>query len=150
MKEKDSNTRIYGIDPGCIKKPEEFDTMSEVDLYLIIDAMSTYILNHKLNMAHGKIPEVDLTEHEYALEFMIYQTNRFGTELSDPQINQHINPTPSYHSWFEFYNYHFKNVLTDEEWNAFLEARKNNEDISAFLPKGNWKDALDKEVTKSL
>ena len=150
MKEKDSNTRIYGIDPGCIKKPEEFDTMSEVDLYLIIDAMSTYILNHKLNMAHGKIPEVDLTEHEYALKFMIYQTNRFGTELSDPQINQHINPTPSYDSWFEFYNNHFKNILTDQQWNAFLKARKNNQDISAFMPTGSWKYTLDKKTTKCL
>ena len=150
MKEKDNNTRIYGIYPGCIKKPEAFDTMSEVDLYILINAMSEHLWKCKLNMAHGKIPEADLTEEEYALEFMIYKTKRFGTELPDPQINKHVIPNSSYHSWFEFYNYHFKNVLTDEEWNAFLEARKNNEDISAFLPKGNWKDALDKEVTKSL
>lgn len=147
------NARIYGIDPGSIKDVEAINSLSEVDLYFHIDAMGGHIWRCRHDMAHGRIPEIDLTEEQYALEYMVYQTIRFGVELPEPTIDKHIVATPSYNAWYRFYSNHFKNVLTDEQWNAFQEAQRMGQDTSAFMPSGNWTDLLEnaeKPATKTL
>ena len=144
------NARIYGIDPGSISDVEKINNLSEVDLYFAIDAMGAHIWRCKHDMAHGRIPEIDLTEEQYALEYMVYQTTKFGVELPEPEIDKHITATPSYNAWYKFYSNHFKDVLTDEQWNAFQEAQRNGQDTSAFMPSGHWTDLLEKPVQKSL
>ena len=144
------NARIYGIDPGSISDVEEINNLSEIDLYFAIDAMGGHIWRCKHDMAHGRIPEIDLTEEQYALEYMVYQTTRFGVELPAPEIDKHITATPSYNAWYKFYSSHFKDVLTDEQWNAFQQAQRNGQDTSAFMPSGHWTDLLEKPVQKTL
>lgn len=148
--ERIANARIYGIDSGSIKDTKPFETMEELDLYFNIDAMGGHIWRCKHDMSHGRIPEIDLIEEQYALEYMVYQTTRFGVELSNPQIDKHITPTASYQAWFRFYDNYFKNELSDEQWRAFQQARKSKSDISEFMPSGNWKDTLEKPATKTL
>ena len=134
-----------------LKTPnEKINNLSEVDLYFAIDAMGGHIWRCKHDMAHGRIPEIDLTEEQYALEYMVYQTTKFGVELPEPEIDKHITATPSYNAWYKFYSNHFKDVLTDEQWNAFQEAQRNGQDTSAFMPSGHWTDLLEKPVQKSL
>lgn len=144
------NARIYGIDPGSIKDVERINNLSEVDLYFAIDAMGGHIWRCRHDMAHGRIPEIDLTEEQYALEYMVYQTTKFGVELPTPEIDKHITSTPSYNAWYKFYSSHFKDVLTDEQWNAFQRAQRNGQDTSAFMPTGHWTDLLEKPVQKTL
>lgn len=144
------NARIYGIDPGSIKDVERINNLSEVDLYFAIDAMGGHIWRCRHDMAHGRIPEIDLTEEQYALEYMVYQTTKFGVELPAPEIDKHITATPSYNAWYKFYSSHFKDVLTDEQWNAFQQAQRNGQDTSAFMPTGHWTDLLEKPVQKTL
>ena len=141
------NAKIYGIYPGSIKDVETINNLNEVDLYFAIDAMGGHIWSCRHNMAHGRIPEIDLTEEQYALEYMVYQTTKFGVELPAPEIDKHINSTPSYWAWFRFYDNHFKNVLTNEQWQAFQKARSNGKDTSAFMPSGHWTDLLEKTET---
>lgn len=97
-----------------------------------------------------ELEEIDLTEEEYAIEYMVYQTTKFGVELPEPEIDKHVTATPSYNAWYKFYSNHFKNVLSDEEWHAFQRARENGEDISAYMPTGNWQDLLEKSTQKTL
>lgn len=144
------NARIYGIDPGSISDVEEINNLSEIDLYFAIDAMGGHIWRCKHDMAHGRIPEIDLTEEQYALEYMVYQTTKFGVELPAPEIDKHVTATPSYNAWYKFYSSHFKDVLTDEQWNAFQQAQRNGQDTSAFMPSGHWTDLLEKPVQKTL
>lgn len=144
------NARIYGIDPGSIQDVEKINNLSEVDLYFAIDAMGGHIWRCRHDMAHGRIPEIDLTEEQYALEYMVYQTTKFGVELPVPEIDKHITATPSYNAWYKFYSNHFKNVLTDEQWNAFQQARRNGQDTSTFMPSGHWTDLLEKPMQKTL
>lgn len=92
------NARIYGIDPGSIQDVEKINNLSEVDLYFMIDTMGGHIWRCKHDMAHGRIPEIDLTEEQYALEYMAYQTTKFGVELPIPEIDKHITATPSYNA----------------------------------------------------
>jgi hypothetical protein len=148
--ERIANARIYGIDPGSIKNTEAFKTMSEVDLYFNIDAMGGHIWRCRHDMSHGRIPEIDLTEEQYALEYMVYQTTRFGVELAEPTIDKHIETTPSYNAWYSFYSNHFKNTLTDDQWNDFQRAQRLGQDVSAFMPKGNYQDTLAKSAAKEL
>lgn len=148
--ERIKNARIYGIDPGSIKDVERINNLSEVDLYFMIDAMGGHIWRCKHDMAHGRIPEIDLTEEQYALEYMVYQTTKFGVELPEPEMDKHITATPSYNAWYKFYADYFKYTLTDEQWKAFQRAQESGQDTSAFMPSGHWTDLLEKPATKSL
>ncbi len=144
------NARIYGIDPGSIKDVEKVNNLNEVDLYFAIDAMGGHIWRCRHDMAHGRIPQIDLTEEQYALEYMVYQTTKFGVELEAPAIDKHISATPSYNAWYKFYSNHFKNVLTDEQWMAFQQAQLNGQDTTAYMPSGHWTDLLEKPLQKTL
>lgn len=148
-KERIKNARIYGIDPGSIKDVDKVNNFSEVELYFAIDALGSYIWRCNHDMSHGRIPTIDLTEKRYALEYLVYQTTKFGVELEKPAIDQHITPTPSYNAWYSFYNNHFKHVLTDEQWKAFQQVKREGKDISEFMPTGNWADTLDKATQKN-
>lgn len=147
--ERIKNARIYGIDPGCIQDVEKINNLSEVDLYLTIDALGGHIWRCQHDMSHGRIPNIDLTEERYALEYLVYQTTKFGVELEEPTIDQHITTTPSYNAWYKFYNDHFKHTLTDQQWNRFQQAQQLGQDTSEFMPTGNWTDLLDKAAEKN-
>lgn len=140
--ERIKNAKIYGIYPGNIKDVNAINNLNEVDLYLTIDSLGGYLWRCRHEMSHGRMPEINLTEEEYALEYMVYQTTKFGVDLKAPEIDKHITPTPSYRAWYKFYSDHFKHTLTDEEWNMFQEAKKDGKDTSAFMPSGHWTDSL--------
>lgn len=142
--ERIKNSRIYGIDPGSIQDVEKVNNLSEIDLYFAIDAMGRHIWRCRHEMNHGRIPQIDLTEEQFALEYMVNQTTKFGVELSPPEVGKHITATTSYNIWYQFYSNHFKNFLTNEQWNAFQQAQRDGQDTSAFMPSGNWKDLLKK------
>ena len=143
------NEPTYGIYPGIIKDPGRINNLGEVELYFAIDYLGGYIWQCTHNMADGGMPEIDLTEEQYALEYLVYQTKKFGVELPNPEKGKHITPTPSYWAWFRFYDTHFKNVLTNEQWDAFLEATYNNKDTSEFMPSGHWTDLLERKQAKT-
>lgn len=143
------NARIYGIDPGCCD-PEAISNISELDLYFQIDAMSGHIWWCQHEMSHGRIENIDLTEEQYALEYMVYQTTKFGVELPEPQMDKHVIATPSYNAWYKFYTNHFKHVLSNQERKAFQEAHRTGKDITPFMPTGSWKDSLEKPIQKTL
>jgi len=144
------NAKIYGIYPGSIKDVEKINELDEINLYFMIDALGGHIWRCRHDMSHGRIPEFDLTEEQYALEYMVYQTKKFGVELEEPEIDKHIIATPSYRAWFNFYDNHFKNVLNNEQWNTFQQKQINGEDVSEYLPNGNWKETLEQPKQKKL
>ena len=143
------NEPTYGIYPGIIKDPGRINNLGEVELYFAIDHLGGYIWQCNHDMADGRMPEIDLLEEQYALEYLVYQTTKFGVELPKPEKGKHITPTPSYWAWFRFYDNHFKNVLTKEQWDAFLKAQDNNKDTSEFMPSGHWTDLLERKPAKT-
>lgn len=137
-----ANARIYGIDPGYIKDPEKIKNMSEVNLYFMIDTLGGIMFSAWHATKRDDKP-ADLTEEQYAMEFCVYQTKKFGVDdLPEPEIDKHIPRTSKYNTWYTFYNNHFKNVLTNEQRNTFQIAQKENKYVSEFMPKGDWKDQL--------
>lgn len=144
------NVRVFGIDKGSIQDVEKINNLSEVDLFLAIEGLGGHIWRCMHDMSHGRIEEIDLTEEQYALEYMVYQTTKFGVELPEPQPYKHIEKTPSYNAWYNFYRTHFKETLSQEEWDAFAIAKKSGMDVSQFMPTGDWRDLLKKESEKQL
>ena len=133
-----SDEKIYGIYSGSLQWPEMIDKLNEVDLYLQIGALKENIY-WKYKMASAAHSELNTTEDDYALEYLIYKTKKFGTKIPEPKRGQHIRITEEYERWYEYYENHFKKNLTEEEWNEFLIKKYNNEDVSEFLPSGKWK-----------
>lgn len=142
--------RIFGIDKGSIQDVEKINNLSEVDLFLAIEGLGGHIWRCMHDMSHGRIEKIDLTEEQYALEYMVYQTTKFGVELTEPQPYKHIEKTPSYNAWYQFYRTHFMKTLSKEEWEAFSIAKKAGMDVSQFMPTGDWRDLLKKESEKQL
>lgn len=148
--EKNKNAKIYGIYPGNLIDVDEVNNFNEVDLYFSIAYLNEYINRYRFEMFEEATPEVDLTDEQYALEYMIYQTTKFGVELPEPTIDKHIEVTPSYEAWYNFYANHFNNVLTNEQWDAFCAAEDAGQDTSAYMPSGRWNDSLEKTKQKIL
>ena len=146
---KNNEEKIYGIYPGCLSRLEEIENFSELDFYEAIDYIGGIIWRCNHDMADGRIEVVDLTELQYALEYLVDKTRKFGVELPEPEPGKHLTPSKSYLAWFQFYYNHFHYTLTDEEWNKYQKAKKNKEDISKFMPKGSWKDLLEEEKEKT-
>ena len=111
-----SDEKIYGIYSGSLQWPEMIDKLNEVDLYLQIDALKENIY-WKYKMASAAHSELNTTEDDYALEYLIYKTKKFGTKIPEPKRGQHIRITEEYERWYEYYENHFKKNLTEEEWN---------------------------------
>ena len=142
--EKEKSAKIYGIYPGSIKNVEEVNHANELDLFLMIDALGGYIYHMKRLINHGE--DIDISEEEYALEYMVYQTRKFGVEFEKPSIGSHIRPTESYQAWYNFYASHFK-LFSTYEFEIFKKLKDEGKDIEHFLPVGNWKDNLNKNKT---
>ena len=146
----ENKVRIYGLDPGSIKEVEKINELDEIGLWLAIDGLGYHIwwCNHA--MSHGRIEKVDLTEEQYALEYLVYQTRKFGVELPEAEEWKHVVGTLSYYTWYSFYSNHFKKNLTDKDWQQFQILKASGEDVSKYLPEGSWKDLLDPEKTNKL
>lgn len=134
LKKENKEHKIYGIYPDNIQNVNEVNNFDEVSLYLTIDSLNTYIKKCEIDIENGDMPFIDLSEEKYALEYLIYQTTKFGVILPTPSYDKHIIITDSFNNWFNFYNNHFKNVLTKDEWNSFLMKRENGQDTSMYMP----------------
>lgn len=149
IEERIKNTRIYGKDTGSIQDVEAVNNLSEVELFFQINALGGHIWRCKHEMAHGRIEHVDLTEEQYALEYMVYLTTKFGVEIPEPEMDKHVEGTESYRAWFKFYNDHF-NGMSESEWESFVRVRQNGGDVTPYMPTGSWKDLLEKGPKKEL
>lgn len=141
--ERIKNARIYGIDMGHLADAEEVRASSEVDFWLNIDSIGHYIWWVKHQAGHGRIEKVDTTEEQYAYEFIVYEAcKKLGFEVSTPEVDKHVRPSADYQKWYEFNRKHFKETLTNAEWDEFQKARDLKADISRFLPTGDWREAV--------
>ncbi len=130
--EKREGEKIYGLYPGSIEKPEEVENMDGPFLYL-----GMFMLNSKIL---SSMRAEDVSEDEYALDFCVYQTKKFGTDVSEPEKGERIQTGPLFQKWFQFHDHHFRAVLTDEEWKDFQKADSSGKDVSSYMPEGSWED----------
>ena len=90
------NKKIYGVYPGILSNEEKINSLDEAELFLNLDSMSKFIMKCHQDIALKRLPEIDLTEANYALEYLIYQTTRFGVAIPLPEEGKHVSITPDY------------------------------------------------------
>lgn len=134
-------TKIPGVYPGSLNT-ETVNKMDEIDLFLTILDTEEDLLKLREKKLKGLISSEVLAEKEYELEYLRYQTIRFGVEIQGSSENCRLFLDDSYFAWYGFYNNYFKYVLTKEEFQKFKEAKLEGKDTSMFMPSGSWTDLL--------
>ena len=128
-------------DGGVLQDPSHVATCTEQELYFYINNLGGIIWRLNYNMAEGNIKDrLDLTPFQYAVEYCVMHTRRFGVELEEPKNGEHVKTTDSYRAWFRWWNDYFQRTLTREEYEDYLQKADNGEDISQFRPDGDWHD----------
>ena len=149
-KERLANLRIPGIDPGHLD-PAEVARFSEADLFCAINnvesSLNFYRPLFKLGMPGAG--EVVVNE-QFSLDYLIYQTTRFGVSIPEPQINKRIVRTPEYEAWHDFWHNHFFNELNERQRTKYNKRRAKGKNISKYLPNGTWRDTYEKPIERKM
>lgn len=127
---------------GCLlEDPYCGSTCTEQELYFYIRTFSSMIWRLEHDMADGRIEEnLDLTPYQYAVEYCVMHTPRFGVKIDEPTEGEYVKATDSYFAWFRWWDEYFQSTLTNEEYEDYLHKANNGEDISQFRPTGDWRD----------
>lgn len=137
-----SEEKQFGkYDGGIFEDPSCVTTCTEQELYFFINTFGGMIwrLNH--DMADGRIEEkLDLTPYQYAIEYCVMRTPRFGVKIDEPKEGEHVKETASYLAWFRWWNEYFQRTLTKEEYEDYRRKADKGEDVSQFRPAGDWRD----------
>ena len=64
--------KVYGVYSGSIENLKEIDKLSEVELFLAISSLDNYILKYKRIQAYNMTRGLDITEDEFALEYLMH------------------------------------------------------------------------------
>ena len=132
--------KIYGVYPGSLTNVENINEMDEISLFLSLDSLTKYIFDTHERISKGNLPDMDITEQNYALEYMMYQTTRFGVAINPPEEGKHVQISSSYLDWFTYYTKHFHDNMEEETFNQFLEDKRKGKDISSYLPEKTWSE----------
>ena len=133
--------KIYGVYPGN-QNPEIVKNMSEVELFFCIENLETNIwFSTEYTYALLSPEEIDeyLSESYYGLDYLLYQTTRFGVKFPNPTFGVRVEKNKYYNAWYKFYKNYYFSVLTDSEYTS---ATLYGPDSSISLPTGCWKSLL--------
>lgn len=93
--------KVYGIYPGSLKNIDEVNNMSETQLFCAINSLECAIYDYKRIMVRNMNRCIDISEDEYALEYLYNQVSKFGVELIKNNEGRVIR-TGDFISWYEF------------------------------------------------
>lgn len=148
----ESEVKIYGLYCPTDEDKTNIDTATEYDLWKTISNLSdalSWAWNGAIYGGEPKLPIDEITRLGYTLNYAIYSTKRFGVEFdSEPTAKQEITLSTTYIAWHTFWKRHFDSMKPDV-YNSFLVARDNGGDVSMFLPKNTWRDALEELGTRT-
>lgn len=144
------NARIHGSDPGQYD-PEHIKQLAEWELFLEYygvtliawrishDGQRDHSRGHLSDAAWQSMQE-DLIRLSYDIDFLLYTIcQRIGVQVSEPEVDKRIMPDrDAFMKWYRFYDQHFMYQLSKAEWEDFEQKRKAGEDISHYLPTGDW------------
>ncbi|GHV24918.1 hypothetical protein FACS1894176_02250 [Bacteroidia bacterium] len=137
--ERIKNARIYGIDLGCIKSEDGVENYPEWKLFLTIDTLGYYLWWQRHEESYGRIEQVDTTEQQYGIAYLVNQTRKYGVELAEPQVDKTLSPTESYNKWYAFWKEWMKS-FSDDDWRVVDGKISKGEDISEYLPEKSWNE----------
>lgn len=131
MKEK-----LYGIYEGCIKDKEVINNLNELELFWCIYELGNYLWDCENYVNKDDKVRMNLDEELYALEYMIYQTKKFGVKLEESL--SHLKITDSYRKWYKYYADYYEYVLNDIEREELGLLIINGFDTTKYLPQNHY------------
>ena len=140
----EANVKQYGkYDGGFFKDPNFISQCTEQELYHIINMIGGMIWRANHDAADGRITgNFDLSKEQYAIEYCVMQTTRFGVEIPEPKEGEHVERTASYNAWFKWWNEYFQHTLRQEDFDAYNKKASAGEDVSKYRPAGDWRDNI--------
>lgn len=123
-------------DGGVFRDPSIITTCTEQELFFYINCFKGIIERFRDECIEYALP------YQYAIEYCVINTSRFGVEIEMPKEGEHVEVTDSYKAWFKWWNNYFKKTLTREEFEEYQDKVYKGEDISKFRPEGDWHDIL--------
>jgi hypothetical protein len=134
--------KVYGEYPGFLSK-EGIDIVSngnELDLYMTINSIGHFIWRMNHDAADGrldlKLEQLhDLMEAQYAIEYAVLQTKRFGVDVSKDPDSDHVKTSDGYFKWLEAWNNYIQYELPESEYDNLMSLMKSNGDYSMYRPK---------------
>ena len=108
-------TKKYGYYEGILTQEgiNAVKNGAEIELYLTINSLGDFIWRMNHDAAHGRFEmtesiKEDLEKAQYAIEFAVLNSCRFGIEIPEPKENEHVQRTESYNKWFRWWNNYFQ------------------------------------------
>lgn len=117
--------------------------LSEIDIWKKIDNLggALFYANHDAGRPWAtNYTDEEMLNAQYLLQYLVYYTRNFGVEFGYVPDEEHtVENSASYRAWYKFWKDYF-DAMSDEEYNAFVDAKFSGQDISMYMPKNNWKD----------
>lgn len=134
--------RIFGEDTGFLSEEgiEKVKNGNELDVYMSINSIGHFIWRMNHDTADGRIelkPELlhDLMEAQYAIEFAVFNTNRFGVNVKKGTESEHVETSKDYFTWLEAWNNYVQYELKEDDYIKLMALVENNGDYSMYRPK---------------
>lgn len=80
-----------------------------------------------------------LSSYQYAIEFLVMQTSRFGVEFEEPKEGEHLKYPASYEQWFIWWSEYLDYTISSEEKDDLKSRLEKNVDVSMYRPEGDWR-----------
>ena len=151
--ERIKNARIYGVDPGgCDIEGIKNSTEWELFLEYYSITLRVWRMNHngsrdysRGHMSSGvwESTQKAIAELQYDIEYLMYAiSKKIDIDVPEPEVDKHVSPDRDmFMKWYVFYDKHFRKALSDEQWKEFEAKRKAGEDVSEYLPTGDWRES---------
>lgn len=139
---KNVDEKKWGLYPAFLV-PEQVEQFDEIGLWNRINKLGGAIFYafHDAGKPWSEpLSAATLMDAQYALEYLVYETRRFGVEFDRaPSVNEHVQRSSSYNAWFIFWNNYFEK-MDPQLYSEFVNDRNAGRDISKYMPADTWKD----------
>ena len=139
-----NQVKISGLYPGSLKDiVDHIDTLDETELFLLLKEVRERKRDclPRIVASNNSLEEIEnLREINYAEEYLIYQTKRFGVDVPEPEKDKKISgANESFISWYAYFVDHFSK-LTIAQIDDFNFKRSVKSDISMYKPEMSWRN----------
>lgn len=114
----------FGLYPGALSKRDikKIEAGDESTLFIEIRKINSFL---RL-MTHGveSFSNNEITEMQYAFEYCILKTKKYGVEVENPKDSEHVKITTSFQKWYEWWDNIYSKVPYEENA-VFLKAIGN-------------------------
>jgi hypothetical protein len=121
---------------------EILQNSSELEIYSIITKTSLLLHALKENKSdHDTDDTKYIEELSYFIEYVVYFTIKYGTNIPEPTNGDHVIKTPEYMTWYKWWDKYI-NQLSNDELKVIQTKLHIGAKVSEYRPNGDWRDEM--------